>query len=398
MHADQNGTGYLGRPEFYNALKLVTVAQSGRELTPEIVRAALFGAAASRIPAPQIAAMPAAAAPTPVVNSTGIRAPQLQSNMGSAQQFAPPTSNQFLRPMSPQTMPTTTPLSGASMGPPGAGPTGQRPQTSVGSTEWPGSRIGGQNSVAPISRATSVPNFPIRGSAPLTLKQDNFGQPSSTLPGGLMPPVQPKPLQENVRPGFSVGQSVGKVTSVGGNGFSSDSVFGSDVFSATPQPKQVGTSQNLFPVNNSSSSMALVPSAPTPMSQSSYSGNNFAASTALVPTSTAPTSVPVRPDKMQNTSVVPSSVGAAAPGVGGITQLPWPRMTESDVKKYTKVFSEVDTDRDGKITGEQARDLFLSWRLPRGIYEKEIRQYYRAYLFNYLNSYPSCGIKLSFCA
>jgi len=27
---------------------------------------------------------------------------------------------------------------------------------------------------------------------------------------------------------------------------------------------------------------------------------------------------------------------------------------------------EVDSDKDGKITGEQARNLFLSWRLPRG--------------------------------
>jgi hypothetical protein len=41
-------------------------------------------------------------------------------------------------------------------------------------------------------------------------------------------------------------------------------------------------------------------------------------------------------------------------------------MKPSDVQKYTKVFMEVDTDRDGKITGEQARNLFLSWRLPRG--------------------------------
>lgn len=41
-------------------------------------------------------------------------------------------------------------------------------------------------------------------------------------------------------------------------------------------------------------------------------------------------------------------------------------MTQSEVQKYTKVFVQVDTDRDGKITGEQARNLFLSWRLPRG--------------------------------
>ncbi|KAI3747653.1 hypothetical protein L6452_10215 [Arctium lappa] len=46
---------------------------------------------------------------------------------------------------------------------------------------------------------------------------------------------------------------------------------------------------------------------------------------------------------------------------------PWPKMTQSNVQKYTKVFLEIDTDRDGKITGEQAHTLFLSWRLPREI-------------------------------
>ncbi|XLU94810.1 hypothetical protein S245_009162 [Arachis hypogaea] len=39
-------------------------------------------------------------------------------------------------------------------------------------------------------------------------------------------------------------------------------------------------------------------------------------------------------------------------------------MTSTDIQKYTKVFVAVDTDRDRKITGEQARNLFLSWRLP----------------------------------
>ena len=54
MHADQNRAGFLGRQEFFNALKLVTVAQSKRELTAEIVRAALYGPASSKIPPPQI--------------------------------------------------------------------------------------------------------------------------------------------------------------------------------------------------------------------------------------------------------------------------------------------------------------------------------------------------------
>ncbi|KAM3252113.1 hypothetical protein P3L10_006183 [Capsicum annuum] len=47
------------------------------------------------------------------------------------------------------------------------------------------------------------------------------------------------------------------------------------------------------------------------------------------------------------------------------SQLPWRRMSRSDYQKYSKVFMAVDTDRDGKITGQEARNLFLSWKLPR---------------------------------
>ncbi|MCH79365.1 actin cytoskeleton-regulatory complex protein PAN1-like [Trifolium medium] len=53
-HVDKAKTGFLGRTEFFNALRLVTVAQSKRDLTPNIVKSALFGPAAARIPAPQI--------------------------------------------------------------------------------------------------------------------------------------------------------------------------------------------------------------------------------------------------------------------------------------------------------------------------------------------------------
>ncbi|KAM1270669.1 hypothetical protein ACFX13_032554 [Malus domestica] len=45
---------FLGRAEFYNALRVVTVAQSKRELTPETVKVALYGPAATKIPAPKI--------------------------------------------------------------------------------------------------------------------------------------------------------------------------------------------------------------------------------------------------------------------------------------------------------------------------------------------------------
>ncbi|TQE13900.1 hypothetical protein C1H46_000531 [Malus baccata] len=65
-HADQRQIGFLGQAEFYNALRLVTVAQSKRELTPEMVKAALYGLAAAKIPTPRINL---AATPAPQFNS-----------------------------------------------------------------------------------------------------------------------------------------------------------------------------------------------------------------------------------------------------------------------------------------------------------------------------------------
>ncbi|KAI3505623.1 hypothetical protein L1887_27756 [Cichorium endivia] len=53
-YIDEDRNGYLHRRQFNNFLKLVTVAQSKRELTPDIVKAALYGPASSKIPAPQI--------------------------------------------------------------------------------------------------------------------------------------------------------------------------------------------------------------------------------------------------------------------------------------------------------------------------------------------------------
>lgn len=61
-----------------------------------------------------------------------------------------------------------------------------------------------------------------------------------------------------------------------------------------------------------------------------------------------------------------SSVAGVGSSASDSSQLSWPKMKQSDIQKYMKVFMEVDADRDGKITGEQARNLFLSWRLPRG--------------------------------
>ncbi|KAI3941736.1 hypothetical protein MKW92_021593, partial [Papaver armeniacum] len=49
------------------------------------------------------------------------------------------------------------------------------------------------------------------------------------------------------------------------------------------------------------------------------------------------------------------------------SQVQWPRMSQFDIQQYTKVFVEVDAYRYGKITGEQATNLFLSWRLEMAV-------------------------------
>ncbi|KAF6141574.1 hypothetical protein GIB67_000394 [Kingdonia uniflora] len=69
----------------------------------------------------------------------------------------------------------------------------------------------------------------------------------------------------------------------------------------------------------------------------------------------------------QNTSTFSSPGNLVGPGNAGSSQsqLPWPRMTQGNVQKYRTLFVAVGKDRDGKITGEEARNLFLSWNLPR---------------------------------
>ena len=109
MHADQSHSGFLSKQEFINALKLVTVAQR-RELTPDIVKAALYGPAAAKIPAPQInfpatsAPQIGAAVPTSSPN-LGFRGPGVP-NASMSQQYFPSQQNPSMRP--PQTIPAVT--------------------------------------------------------------------------------------------------------------------------------------------------------------------------------------------------------------------------------------------------------------------------------------------------
>lgn len=412
MHANQNGTDFLGRVEFYNALKLVTVAQRGRELTPDIVKAALFGPAAAKIPAPRINS---AATPTPQLNSVrppasqmsavapatsqnlGFRGPQALQSAGMNQQFFPSLDNQFIRP--PQASPAPSLLMQATgQGLPGAGnvmgPRLPNSNSSNLSTDWFGARPAGTSmgampqapnrGVSPsmtqdgFSRSMpsgSTPLMPPRPQASSGLTpsvpstQDGYGgkapsgstfsvPPRPQAPSGQMPSLPSKP-QDPV-PSLQSAVKDSKALTASGNGFSSDSIFGGDVFSVTPsQPKQAVSTQNL-PASSAPISSATVPVA-TETQSSVKQGQVDPFQSFAMTVTTSQLQHPVTQAK-----TAPAASVAAAGSASGQTQLQWPKITESDIQKYTKVFVEVDTDRDGKITGEQARNLFLSWRLPRG--------------------------------
>ncbi|KAF1868776.1 hypothetical protein Lal_00036214 [Lupinus albus] len=312
--ANQSQSGFLGRAEFYNALKLVTVAQSKRELTPDIVKAALYGPAASKIPAPQINFTATAPAPAPAPTP------------------APPPA------------PAPTPAPVAPLGP-------RPPLVSVA----PASTV----SVAPASTVSVAPGqgVPVGGPRPQFSSGAGIG---ITQLGPGLPPTSGSNASVP-----SSDQVVKNSKSVNNNVFASDSFFGGDMFSTSTsvQPNQDSSPQPF-------SSSAVVP----------LSGGNQHSTTTITSARDSLQTQPVGAQHLQqNQQAAPVSQtrnmlnpSVALPvrsqdSASNQPQPPWPRMTQTDIQKYTKVFVEVDTDRDGKITGEQARNLFLSWRLPREI-------------------------------
>lgn len=360
MHADHARTGFLGRAEFSNALKLVTVAQSKRELTPDMVKAALYGPASAKIPPPQInlAAIPApqpnplAPAPTPQMGpvappssqNTSFRG-QVPPNANMSQQYYPSQGNQTMRPPLPPSSvnaarpPQALTSPDLSRGVSVAGPT--PPNSSIASN-WLG---GGSTGSSLVPNQGSTQSMPSAGARP------PYSLSSTSLPAA----------------------KDSQTSSGSRNGIASDAMFGGDVFSATqPLPKHGAPTysassspapSSIVPVSGGSQSSTK--SGPFDLLQSSFSqqpmGNQLQHNQTP--------SKPSQHGSVQNASSVPSTVIPVGPGnsVSNQSQLSWPKMTRAGIQKYTKVFMEVDTDRDGKITGDQARNLFLSWRLPRDV-------------------------------
>ncbi|KAM3695848.1 hypothetical protein ACB098_07G165000 [Castanea mollissima] len=358
--ANQSQSGFLGRPEFYNALKLVTVAQSKRDLTPDIVKAALYGPASAKIPAPQISvsAMPApqfntsaaaASAPTPPVGpvtptssqNLGFRGPQVPPNAGINQQQFPSQGSQLMRPPQAVTSSAPRPTQGQGLTG-GVAVTGPRPPNPSVSSDWVGARGSLQVPVSGMSTSAT---------------SDGFGLATSGSPATLPPRPQATP---GMRPSGPPAKD-SKPLDISGNGFAPDSIFGGDVFSATPsQPKQDSSTRTISASNLPVSSPVVpVSSVIQPSLQSSLTTQ---------PVGGQRQQVPALANQYQkvSTQTTSASVGAEI-SASSQSQRSWPRMSPTDVQKYTKVFMDVDKDRDGRITGEEARNLFLSWRLPREV-------------------------------
>ncbi|XP_019438105.1 PREDICTED: epidermal growth factor receptor substrate 15-like isoform X2 [Lupinus angustifolius] len=367
MHADNAKTGFLGRNEFYNALRLVTVAQSKRDLTADIVKAALYGPAAAKIPPPQInlAAIPPLQGNRPVTTPAPV--PQIGLSTGPIQsqnfpyrgqqglsgpvpnpQYFPSQQSTSMRPPQ-QSMPTPQPV------PTSSAPRPQQTFSNPGfSSDWYSGRPG-----MVATRPGMV----------------------ATRPGGMVPssPLSTSTTLSPVSPMSQPTTVNTKALALSGNVLSPNSALGNDFFSAASStPTQEPAGQNFsFSVGPPSSAIVPVSSVAQPKQnllgslQSSFSmqpvNSQFQQTQPAANRSNA--SQQISPPASSPHASSGISVGFGNTNSDN-SQLSWPKMKPADVQKYTKVFMEVDTDKDGRITGEQARSLFLSWRLPIDVLKK----------------------------
>ncbi|CAN4094105.1 unnamed protein product [Withania somnifera] len=349
-HADQSRTGYLSRPEFYNALKLVTVAQSKRELTPDIVKAALYGPASTKIPAPQINL---AVIASPQLNSVGA-APAQQMGAGV------PTASQNLGIRGQLPHATVRPPSSTSA-------TASRTQQFVAGVNFP---RGGSLTGPGLPNSNSSNDY--LGSRQGAISTGPTMQPPNRGNSPLIPPVTQNLQGSLSLPSMTTANT--KSTGSSGNGFAPDTMFGGETFSPSQSVPKKSSSTPNFSLISAPTSSAMVPA--TTESQTSAKPDPFAAFNTL--TSQSPgnqqqvspsASKPNQQVSGQNIFPVSSSgtPAVSVPPTPEQSQAPWPKMTRAGVQKYAKVFMEVDSDRDGKISGQQARDLFLNWRLPREV-------------------------------
>ncbi|KAH7365120.1 hypothetical protein KP509_18G009900 [Ceratopteris richardii] len=320
QYADKGQTGFLSRPEFYNALRLVTVAQSGRELTPALVNKALSEPTVSQIPAPRIQMVGSPASLSP--QTSGLVRP-VRPPIPPAQSYAVAPSTQGLRPIVSTSLARSSTLITPAVT---TNITADWPANK--SSSWPGPGSNNSMSGQVAQTKASLPS------------QDLFQNSSHTAVGPT-----------------SVSQAAVE-----------PDLFGGDVFTAVPVNTQVSAlSSQVKAVPQSAHPSVTVP-IQTPQSsglQTSVPRDMF----SLEVVSSSPTISITSPKQSQSLKALPEQTER-----GLVTPMPvadgtkaWPKMTDTVVRRYAKIFFEVDTDKDSKINGVQARDLFLSWKLPREI-------------------------------
>ncbi|KAE8704238.1 glutamate receptor 3.3-like [Hibiscus syriacus] len=364
-YADQSHSGSLSKPEFFNALKLVTVAQR-RELTPDIVKAALYGPAAAKIPAPQInfplTSSPQMGAAMPTSSSSpGFGGPGAP-NAGMGQQQFPSQQNLSMR--LPQTIPAAPALRPQGI----ATPESSRGGSKVGQLQAGSTALSHQS----MPTVATGPGFTNQNMSSNWLAGKTGG--ASTEPGGFTPSTAPK-LQTAVSLPSQPTDNNSKALIVSGNEPASNSSFGGDAFSAALFMSKQELSTQTFAPHSAPTSSGIRPVSSVPQPLVKSNSLDSLQSTLSVPSAGSQSQRPYssimssqQASSQISSSITPSGISVGAGNAASSSsQPPWTKMKPSDVQKYTKVFMEVDTDRDGKITGEQARNLFLSWRLPREV-------------------------------
>ncbi|XP_020093640.1 epidermal growth factor receptor substrate 15-like isoform X2 [Ananas comosus] len=300
----------------------------------------------------------------------GYRAPQAPySNLGVNQQVLS-SNTAFMRPPQAAPSPSMQQMPGVNRGLTGggvAGPTLPGSNTMGLATDWFGNKSAG-GSVG----STTQP--PLRGITP-SQRPEGFGLALSSATA-----MTPRPPTQSITPSVlptkpldpmlpTIGQAANgsKPLVVSENSFSSASGLGGNLISTSSQAMPIASTL-AFSANSMPNSSSLP-------SVSSNSQNVLAqldpiqSTTRIPPGGTQLQQTKSGVNNIQSTPVLPTSNVSAglASSSSGQSQVQWPKIAQSDIQKYTKVFVEVDKDRDGKITGEQARNLFLSWRLPREV-------------------------------
>lgn len=366
QHADTGQTGYLQKAEFFNALKLVTVAQSGRELTPELVRSALVGPAASLIPPPKMAT---ATLPQAGVPGAGMVMQQVPSAGGNTPRPSQPPA-QF---PGPEVRPGSAGLATEA-----ARFAGPRPSMPDASSALLFGNLGIDAWVKPSAGpASGNVKQEVRTAAPVTTHSmhDVFpdGEFKATPAGGGNPGVAAigttsvSSVSSTVS--ANVPDSKGSTSTVPTRS-NANTPYGFDAMTAY-NLKPSSPAQGSRPAQNQGPSSGLEVGDRTPRGTAPNVSAVQATQPVLQPGSTAQSTAPSRLKQTSGTVIrqsfaLPAWEFGGEPDGSDKAESAWPKMTRVELERYLKMFLQLDTDRDGKIAGAQARDLFLGWRLPMG--------------------------------